>query len=134
MTRIIKGDRHYRDSPTETPFRKMVTDMADAAKEIVSDPINEVQDSCAVCGIGVTVPLQHDVDMCGACYTALKDYPPITYISDGHGVTRAFTFGSDIDRYTVTMSYTELGSLARFLIGEALAVKYRGATEGSPAA
>ncbi len=83
---------------------------------------------CAICGIGVTTPVEHDVDMCGVCHRHLKGLPPVTYISDGHGVTRAFTFGTGAQSFVVVMSYTALGALQRYEIGSALAQKYRRAT------
>jgi hypothetical protein len=185
----------YADSPTETPFMKMVKDlprhgksirvvnrmirameamvetedgtrfeprqatqgleaMVEAADLIADDPINdpELRDKmeeagrqverkvfgfdpaasglhCAICGIGVTVPVQHDVDMCGVCWTELRTLPPITYISDGNGTSRAFTFGTGIEAHVVVLTYTALTKLPRSEIGFVVAQTYRRATE-----
>ncbi len=84
---------------------------------------------CSICGIGVTAPHKHDVDMCGVCHRHLVDLPPITYISDGP--TRGFTFGYGAEAYVVVMSYTTFGALQRYEIGYALATVYRRAWRGT---
>lgn len=125
----------YRDSPTDTPIRKMVDETSSDSGKVTQYPpgeivtkMTEAMDRCAICGIGVTVPFHHDVPMCGMCHPALAALPPITHISDGKGITRTFTFGSGLESFALTMSFTKLGALAHHEIGEALAAEYRRAT------